>query len=168
MIFKTWSNFDNEICLIEDEKRKLFPKSNRYSCSYNISSSASSVRIPCILLMDVMLVINLFTALGEHARFNQNELGRLRSEYTPANSIVINQKSGLILWCVRILNPMKALDAKDTYARFFLNSIKEKLSYCPDTSHACAAGLIRKCKKKSENIHILEFGKIWNGYHMCH
>ena len=53
---------------------------------------------------------------------------------------------------------MKDLDTKDTYTRIFLNSIKKKLSYCPVTSHECAAKLIRKRVKKFwKNIHI----RIW-------
>ena len=50
---------------------------------------------------------------------------------------------------------MKYFDAKDTYTRFFFKFNKQKLSYCPDTSHECAARLIRKCVKHSEkNTHI--------------
>ena len=63
---------------------------------------------------------------------------------TPLKS---TKKAGLISWCVRVFNPMKDLDTKDTYTRNFLNSIKKKLIYCPDTSHECAARLIRKCVK---------------------
>ena len=54
-----------------------------------------------------------------------------------------------------VFNPIKDLDAKDTYTRNFSNSIKQKLSYYPDTSHECAARLIRKCVKNSEkNTHV--------------
>ena len=45
---------------------------------------------------------------------------------------------------------MKDLHTRDTYTRNFLNSIKKKLGYCPDTSHECAARLIRKCVKNCE------------------
>ena len=86
-----------------------------------------------------------------------NGLSRSKLELsrTPTFPIKIHQKAGLIS-CVRVFNPMKDLDTKDTYTRNFLNSMKKKLSYCPDTSHECAARLIRKC------INFFEKYTYWN------
>ena len=77
----------------------------------------------------------------------------------PTNPIEIYQKAGIMSWCVWVFNSMKDLDTKDTDTRKFLNSLKKKLSYCPDTSHEWAAWLIRKCVKKFWRINILDLAK---------
>ena len=39
---------------------------------------------------------------------------------------------------------MKDLDPKDTYTRIFLNPIKKKLSYCPDTKQSLARSWVNQ------------------------
>ena len=98
---------------------------------------ASSTTI-CVIWKgkDFYEILNLYSTMSIITRIVQNAY---ILNISPANPIELYQKAGLIIRlvisCVRVCNPVKDLDAKDTYIRNFLNSIQKIFSFCHDTSH---------------------------------